>query len=152
MEVEEITKYFGKTAKECKGFDLSKLKLPSGEYTAYTEYKKEGYSLAFTDEAMFLKNDTPLRKGELYLSAAFFYKDKVDKYKQYKGKLPFNLDFSMDYKEVVKVLNQEDFKRQRADKKVAMARWDSLASYIVFISFNKEDETINYLQLNVRVD
>ena len=46
MEVEEITKYFGKTAKECKGFDLSKLKLPSGEYTAYAEYKKELYGVS----------------------------------------------------------------------------------------------------------
>jgi hypothetical protein len=134
-----------------KGIDLlGELSLPEGEYRAYIERPSEGFSLVFTDEAVFLgKASQVIGKGELYLSGVFLYAEGKDGYTQFSGGLPKGLSFTLDQESVGKKLGISSWDRKREDGSVAAERWDNVADYRIHITYSKSTSKPVLISLNI---
>ncbi|WP_447529897.1 hypothetical protein [Vreelandella sp. TE19] len=147
MEIESLLKCLGEPASsrqlarilQQEGIDLSsELILPDSEYRAYIERPSKGYSLVFTDEAVFLgRTNQPIGKGLLYLSGVFLYGEGKDSYSQFKGELPTSLSFSTSQEDIKTMLGNSSWDRKRSDGSVAAERWDRVADYRVHITYSK---------------
>lgn len=147
MEIENLLECLGEpissrrlaSVLQGKGIDLSNgLILPKGEYRAYIERPTEGYSLVFTDEAVFLGiANQPIGKGALYLSGVFLYAEGKDSYSQFVGELPMGLSFSTSQENIGKKLGSSSWDRKRSDGSVAAERWDNVADYRIHITYSK---------------
>lgn len=121
---------------------IKDIALNSGEFTAHVEKKKEGYSLSFTDEAMFLNRDNqPIGKGPLYFTGVFFYSDGKDGYVGYKGKLPGDLHFSDSITDVSNKLGSSSFQRTRDDGSIVGQRWD-YPDCSLSVTYSKSDHKV----------
>ncbi|WP_447927010.1 hypothetical protein [Vreelandella sp. EE27] len=122
-----------------EGIDLSSdLILPDSEYRTYIERPAKGYSLVFTDEAVFLGiTNQPIGKSALYLSGVFLYGEGKDGYTQFNGKLPIGLSFSANQEDIKTMLGNPSWNRKRSDGSVAAERWDNIADYRVHITYTK---------------
>ncbi len=147
METENLLECLGEpissrrlaSALQEESIDLSNgLILPEGEYRAYIERPTEGYSLAFTDEAVFsgIPNQ-PIGKGALYLSGVFLYTEGKDGYSQFVGKLPMGLSFFMSRKDIQKKLGSSSWDRKHSDASIAAERWDNVADYRIHITYSR---------------
>lgn len=106
---------------------LQTLKLPGGEYSAYIERPGEGFSLIFTDEAMFLgKAGQTIGSGPLYFTGIFLYAEGKDNYSQYKGDLPLQIHFEKTRDDFVKNFGEPDWQRKRPDGSIAADRWTNI--------------------------
>lgn len=109
-----------------------------GEYRAYIERPREGYSLVFTDEAFFEgKDHQPLGVGQMIFSGIFLYSEGKDGYSQFKESLPMNLSFSSERAGLIKNLGPPSWERKRADNSIAAERWDDVANYRIHITYAK---------------
>lgn len=127
----------------------SELVLSEGEYRAYIERPSEGYSLVFTDEAIFLgKENQAIGNGELYLSGVFLYAKDKDGYSQFNQALPMSLSFSAKKADLHEKLGMPSWDRKRIDGSVAAERWDEVADYRIHITYSKISEEPVLISLN----
>ena len=123
------------------------VKLNTGEFTAHVERKKGGFSLVFTDVAMFLsKLNQPIGQGPLYFTGVFFYADGKDGYVGYKGELPDDLDFSYSRMDVLNVLGSPSSQRTRDDGSIIGERWNH-SDYSLSVTYSKIDNKLTLVSL-----
>jgi hypothetical protein len=128
---------------------MTELTLPDGEYRAYIERPKEGVSLVFTDEAVFLgKNNIEIGSGNMHLSGIFLYAEGKDGYKQFSGEMPFNFSFNNTQKEIEKELGKATWNRVGNDGEVAAERWDQSFNYRVHVTYSNSSRKPVVISLN----
>jgi hypothetical protein len=159
MEIEDLLTCLGQSELDQRligilqeiGIDLpNELSLPEGEYRAYIERPNEGYSLVFTDEAMFLgKGNQAIGKGALYLSGIFLYAEGKDGYLQFEGELPMKLSFSNMREDIIEELGKATWNRARADGSIAAERWDTAADFRIHITYSKSTSKPVLISLNI---
>ncbi|MDV2079160.1 hypothetical protein [Marinobacter xestospongiae] len=123
-----------------QGIDVSKeLILKSGDYTAHIERPKKGFSLVFTDEAMFFnKENQPIGKGPLYLEGMFLYAEGKGGYSQYKGELPGGIKFRDHRSDVLTKLGEPNWQRKRrVDDSIVAEKW-GLSGLIVHVTYSRD--------------
>ncbi|WP_370981218.1 hypothetical protein [Agaribacterium sp. ZY112] len=126
------------------------LALPSGEYRTYYENRSDGYSLVFTDEAMFLgREDQGIGTGSLYLSGIFLYSEGKDDYSEYAGSMPNGIRFDATQSDIAKVLGEASWSRERRDKSIAAERWDTFFDYRLHITYSKNTCCPVVVSLNI---
>ena len=129
------------------GVDSGGVVLESGKFTLHIEMMKEGFSLTFTDEAMYFgKQDQPVGDGPLYFTGVFFYSDGKDGYREYKGVLPMGLDFSNTHQEVLDCLGVPSYQRTRSDGSVISERWDH-PDYSLSVTYAKGSDDVTLISL-----
>lgn len=158
MNLEHLFKCIGQTSNDenlvrellVAGVDLSEgLDLPEGEYRTYVERPENGFSLVFTDEAMFLgKASQAVGLGELFMSGVFLYAEGKDGYSQYKGSLPLNLSFDVTSEILSKNFGDSSWNRTRPDGSIAADRWDNVADYRIHITYSKSSKKAMIISLN----
>jgi hypothetical protein len=118
------------------------LKLEKGRFWAYIERQKQGFSLSFTDEAMFLGiKEQAIGVGGLYFSCVFFYSEGKDDYLQYQGTLPLKLSFQDTRNTLIAKLGHSSWQEIADDgERVISDRWDNLPDtpYRLHISYYKK--------------
>ncbi|MEJ2046127.1 MAG: hypothetical protein P8X74_19220 [Reinekea sp.] len=158
MNASDLCKYLGEKVSlpEFKDFlsqnsvELpTELDLPEGEYNAYIERPDEGYSMVFTDEAVFLGNlSSGLADGELFFSGVFLYSEGKDGYKQFEGIMPQGLNFNSLSKDFISSFGKADWVRKRTDGSVAAERWDNVTDYRIHITYDKTTGCPSVISLN----
>jgi len=134
-----------------QAIDVSnELVLKSGDFNAYIERPKLGFSLIFTDESMFLgKEDQPIGKGPLFFVGVFFYSEGKDGYSQYSGDLPGDIKFSDHRGDVVAKMGEPSWQRKRrADGSIAADRWD-FSDYRVHVTYSKANYCPTIISMDV---
>ncbi len=158
MNLEKFIRLIGKSASDEEltnavsivDVNLKKeLQLPDGEYRAYIECPKSGFSLVFTDKAVFLgKTQQSIGIGDLYFSGIFLYAEGKDGYSKFQGDLPNGLSFDSTNEELVRKLGTPSWERSRPDGSKAADRWDDLADYRIHITYSKESGKPVVISLN----
>lgn len=125
------------------------VELEDGEYRAYYEKENDGFSLMFTDEAMFLnKSSQPVGKGPLYFSGILLYAEGKEEFSQYKGALPHGLTFNDDITSIENKLGQSSWQRKRDDGSLIAKRWD-LDDFRIHISFFKKNSLPSVFNIHI---
>ena len=114
--VEEFLNQFGIKARP---------KLEKGDYRAYLPEPSKGFSVIFTN-GPHLGNPKfkKIKKGVLILTGCHFYSEGWQKYKQFAGALPCELDFKDTRKKVVKKLGDASWQSVEGDI-VERERWEN---------------------------
>ena len=120
------------------GIDVKQeVNLPDGEYRDYVERPAEGFSLVFTDEAIFFgRGEQQIGAGPMYFSGIFLYMEGKDGYSQYQGPIPFGLDFTQGHDELVALLGTPSWQRLRDDGTIAADRWDEKAEFRIHVTYS----------------
>lgn len=150
MNLNEIISNLGKPASTLQssflssGIDIAaELKLPSSEFRTYLERPSFGYSLVFTDEAVFLgKKKQPVGVGPLYFSGIFLYSEGKDGYSQFQGEIPFGIEFSKKHDELVSLLGAPNWQRLRDDGTIAAERWDEKGVFRIHITYSTNGKIV----------
>ncbi len=115
------------------------MQVPEGEYSEYFISKPSGFSLIFSDEAMFLgKPHQQVGDGPLYFSGVFFYAGGKDGYSSYTGELPLGITFNSSREQLIKLLGGPSWERQNSRGGAGADRWDDKAKYRIHITYNGE--------------
>lgn len=130
------------TAKVLKSIgveNLESIHVPDGEFSEYFISKSEGFSLIFTDEAMFLGRAHQLiGSGPLYFAGIFLYAGGKDGYSPFSSELPFGIRFSMNREDLVSILGESDWQANNTIGSVGAERWDGKAPYKIHIAYSPE--------------
>lgn len=131
-----------KTASVLEGIgvkNVESIKVPEGEYSEYFVSKADGFSLIFTDEAMFLgKSDQPIGVGPLYFAGIFLYAGGRDGYSPYRGELPFGIHFDLNREDLLKLLGQPSWHQKNNSGGARVDRWDENARYRVHMTYTPD--------------
>lgn len=116
--------------------DVESIQVPEGEYSEYFVSKADGFSLIFTDEAMFLgKAHQLIGVGPLYFAGIFLYAGDSDGYSRSRGELPFGIRFDLKREDLVNLLGQPTWHQKNNSGGVRADRWDDKACYRIHITY-----------------
>lgn len=116
--------------------DVESIQLAEGKYSEYFEDKADGFSLIFTDEAMFLgKSHQVIGVGPLYFAGIFLYAGDKDGYSRYRGELPLGIRFDFKRDDLVNLLGQPTWHQKNNSGGIRADRWDDKAHYRVHIAY-----------------
>lgn len=158
MEIEQLIPIVGRPVSDAEvarvlsqiGVDVQHgVALNEGEYRAYVERPKEGFSLVFTDEAMFLnKANQGIGVGELFFSGLFLYAQGKDGYSQFQGQLPKGISFFQDRSKIIEQLGVPSWERKRDDGSIAAERWD-IPPFTLHLTYSREKSTPTLVSFQV---
>lgn len=150
MDVEKLLGYFGHSVNDDKlsrvlleyNIDLiDEFKSATETGRAYLSRQQTGFSLVFTDEALFLnKGEQPFGKGTCYFTGIFLYSEGKDGFSQYCGELPNKLKFSDTRDTFLEKLGSPSWQRKspKDNTRIVADRWD-LPEYRVYVTYYKEN-------------
>lgn len=129
-------------------FSITKApKLPKGRTNAFAVNEKKGIDFTFKDERML---ELPMREyeeGSLVLVNIRFYADGVEGYRQFRGELPYGLNFSMGWKEVLAKLGKNP--AEKGDE-IAIMRWD-FRNHCLFVQYGESGQSIETVAIQTPV-
>ena len=154
MKSTDLISLLGRTADDplvkeaLEKFGITKTpRLDRGRTVAYAVNEKKGVDFTFEDERML---ELPLREyeeGALVLVNVRFYAEGVEEYRQFRGEMPYGLEFDMGLKEATALIGKKPAKE---DSDLAIERWD-FKGHCLFLEFNEKGTKIRTVALQTPV-
>ncbi len=119
--------------------NLESIQVQDGKYSEYFISKPEGFSLIFTDEAMFLgKAKQIIGVSPLYFAVIFLYAGGKDGYSSFPGELPAGIRFDLTREDLINLLGEPSWQRQNSTGGAGVDRWDEKSRYRIHITYSPE--------------